>query len=1839
LPVDWFQRPVLEQIFYSAQGRAAADVGVEAVGEGAGEFAGQVAREGSLAKASLGEAVFEGLTSLGQSVGTVAAGASFRKVLSPKTSEAAEQVLSEAEKAVRTVSQVEAIQKMGEATKSSKVAERVPEKIEELVGDKSSVYFQTDEWDAYFKTQNRSPIQAVEDILGEDGVRLYTEAKQTGVPLEIPLGRYIAKASRTNDFEALLSIIRVEPDGPKITEATDALRSIPATMKELAEEAEAARGFEESARVVRSQMEERLKAAGFQPEEARRQAELYEARSRVRAELRGQAPEEVFRALNLQVTRGRFITAPESQVFEQPFQIDGTNIIDASDVFTGRQERVKEPSSQFDIDRFKARFGTDEKAARAVDRAQGKNRGPYVTNKNISGTGFTPNYLSEPTGVIGRPKLVHSVKFNQEPDPFAWLDNKWRASHRLLTLHKERGIPLEIHTSSDLIATEDYVNEIPQGSTVNIYYGPKDSSLMRILFPGNPSRARLEEAVSVLRENGIKVNEVQRTADEIIEDAGGIKYVAEALDLDEKEARARIQEDQATNIVRLFQEGPTEPRGQIVIGKGYINIELLKNANLSTFLHETAHVFFNAEMADDVAYLKSLPELNERQQRFLDDVDGLLEFVGADSLESLTREQSEKLAKGFEVYLLEGKAPSNRLKRAFASFRTWLLNVYRRMRPNVQLTDEVRGIFDRLIATEEEINAVRRDEAKEPMLRDPIAAGMTSAQAERYARVAEEAREASIITLTNEIVSEEKKKQEKEYKARRKEVMASVETEVNNMRLYRALATLGKGTLPDGSPLPEGTLPIKIDKKTLEAAYGKEFLKRLPRPAIYSIKDGIHYDMAANMLGFESGDLMLQEMANAPSREAMINRMTDERMKREYPELLESGAIEQAAVDAVHNDSQAELLKMDLQYLLDKHLSTVTNVVKRLTMRVPTDRQVRDQAEKIVGNLAVSQIKPFLYERAERKAAKEAGEAFARGDFEAAFIAKRKELLNHELYRTARRALLDYKNTVQRFKKLSRSDEDLSKTRDMDLVNAARSLLAQFGIGRFREDPESYLKNLKQYDADTYEAIRQIMDAALQNISNYRDLTYNDFSSLKDSVDALWSLSKSQMEMEIDGQKIEREVAIAEMAARIDALRGNKKEAKAYSQASSELQKVKMGLLNIVAALKRVEFWVDVLDGEKINGVFRKYIFTPVSDASTRYRLEKVDTLNQFLKLLEPIKQDLAKNNKDIISPELDHKFNNFSEVLGALLHTGNESNKSKLIRGWKWGAVNENGVLDSSKFDAFINRLMDEGVLQKRHFDFLQSVWDLFEKQKGEARKAHKAMYGYYFSEITSNEFTNRFGTYRGGYVPAKVDPFAAMDAQLRKDKEALDQFNNSFAFPTTGRGFTKSRVDKYAAPLTLDLRFIPAHLDWQLRFIHLEPKIKQVARIVNNRAFRDKVSEIDKEAIPGMVVPWLQRTAQQLVSRPSEGRGGQAADRFFRYVRGVSAMQIMFGHVVNVLQQFTGVSIAFLKVKPRYLRNALWEYIRSPKEVSRQIREASDFMRTRTGNQIFDISKNIEDIVLNPSKWDNAKDAASKHAYFLQSAAQSVVDSVVWIGAYNEATEKGLSEKESVRSADSAVRETQGSFNPEDISRIEAGPAWARLFTMLASFFNMLGNLLGSQIKIVLNSMGLKKGAGRLLYIYVFGFMIPAVLSEVIIRAMAGSFDEDDDDEYMDDIMSIFFGSQVRTLFAMAPGAGQVATAALNRFNDKWYDDRLSTSPAISLIEGAAGGPKALYNLFTEDEIKKEDVRDVFTLLGLMSGVPVLPFSRPISYLIDVESGDAEPTGPIDFTRGLITGRPGNQ
>lgn len=1276
-------------------------------------------------------------------------------------------------------------------------------------------------------------------------------------------------------------------------------------------------------------------------------------------------------------------------------------------------------------------------------------------------------------------------------------------------------------------------------------------------------------------------------------------------------------------------------------------ISLLRNANLTSFSHELGHFFLEVQ-----AHIAAQPDA---PAGIVEDMNKTLAWFGVPDLATWDaydleqkRPYHEQFARGFEAYLFEGKAPTPELQPLFSRFRAWMVSVYKSLTAlDVTLTDEVRGVFDRMVASTESITEAEADQGLEGMFRTKPAF-MQDDEWRAYQELSIDVTQDAITKLEQRSLRDMKwltnakarilRDMQREAADRRKTVRAEVEKEVMAEPVNQARQFLRRGLNPDGTPAPAAH---KLAIASLTEMYGGEGDRfalldwsKLGYGAYGALAEtGLSPDALAEIVGYPSGDAMVRDLLTAPAARDVIEEQTNQRMLERYGDLKDQATIDAAINLALVGEARARFVATEL------------NALNKATGRAPVlAAAAKSYAAAAIARLKVSELRPDVFLAAARRAAKASQAALAKDDLQLAAIEKQNHLINTYGARAALDAKTEMAKTLQGFNKIARgNNEKVSKTRDLDMVMATRAILAEFGIGTRGKAASEYLKAVEAYDPEMsavlVDRIQQVTAGALP----FRELTIEQVRGLKDEIDSLMYLAKRSRQMEVDGDLMDRQDVQDQLRARLEEM-GIPEIIPGEGKAITEGETMIARLQSLRASLRRVEAWTDARDGSGTKmGPFRRYIFSQVKDAADNYRADKAKFLRQYRELLDPIAKTLTATK--IAAPEIGYTFGfdkggaGKAELLHAILHTGNESNMKKLLLGRNWASLNEDGTLNTTRWDTFVNRMISEGRLTKADFDFAQGVWNLLESMKPLAQKTHREVFGRYFDEITATPFENQFGKYAGGYVPAMADSRIVADARTR----ALAESENATlqaSFPQTSRGFTKGRVE-YNRPLMLDLRTISQHIDKVLLFSHLEQPVREVRKVLTSSEIAVPMNRIDPTVFDSLLTPWLHRASRQQVESPVDGSWGNM--RIFAVLRARAGMAAMFGNVSNTLQQITGFSVAALKVSPRYLGPAAIDYLRSPQKATEAIAAVSPYMRLRMENEVQALSGIINDILINPSTIEKVQAWTSKHAYFLQSAVDNVMSPIIWQGAYNQAMEtapagmnQAALELYARRLADSSVRETQGSTLPEDISRIETGNAFVRMFTQFYGYFNMVANLNATELVKISEEVGLRKGAGRGLYVLFFGLLAPAWVAQAIALAFRGGpDDEDKDGAYWDDWMAQTFGwGTLRNLTAMVPVAGQVINAAANTANGKPYDDKISTSPAISMLESAGKAPKSVYTAVTGQGGEGKAVRDVATLISMATGIPALGLAKPLIYGADVASGRTRPLGPADATRGVITG-----
>ena len=296
---------------------------------------------------------------------------------------------------------------------------------------------------------------------------------------------------------------------------------------------------------------------------------------------------------------------------------------------------------------------------------------------------------------------------------------------------------------------------------------------------------------------------------------------------------------------KSLSQDDTSPLARFVFGdditKSTSVIELLEGATLSSVIHESGHLFLEIE-ADLAARIQQQisagASVSESERGIVQDMGKLLTWFGiADSpgqtaldkwsMMSLDekREHHEKFARGFEAYTREGRAPNIELQGLFSRFRSWLLEVYKKLRDlNVTLTDDVRAVMARMLASDEAIAEAQAQRDMGPLFRSSEQGGMTLEDYEKLQAQGAEATATAAATLDARTLADMKwmsRAKDKAIKARQMEVddlrrakRMEVRQEVFSEPVYRAWQFL------TGKPLPGDAVATGEKPKAPESLLG-----------------------------------------------------------------------------------------------------------------------------------------------------------------------------------------------------------------------------------------------------------------------------------------------------------------------------------------------------------------------------------------------------------------------------------------------------------------------------------------------------------------------------------------------------------------------------------------------------------------------------------------------------------------------------------------------------------------------------------------------------------------------------------------------------------------------------------------------------------------------------------------------------------------------------------------------------------------------------------------------------------------------------------------------------------
>jgi hypothetical protein len=443
-----------------------------------------------------------------------------------------------------------------------------------------------------------------------------------------------------------------------------------------------------------------------------------------------------------------------------------------------------------------------------------------------------------------------------------------------------------------------------------------------------------------------------------------------------------------------------------------LNVLVGKGGDVSTLSHELIHL----RIAEYLRMARSATP----PARVMDDLDTLFVFMGVegatpqerlDNYETMMIDQrrplEEKVTYNFEIYLYEGKAPSVELRGVFDRLAAWMRRVYKSIRDDLNaiyrrefgtdlpiLTPEVRSVFDRMLASEEQIKRQEAISGMKGLFQTQAESGMADAEWAAYQAMQQEATDAAVTDLNTASMRQLQwlgnararilRELQKKNDGKRKEVTAEVAATVKVEPVYRAMTYLRYGRFvdTDGAEVEvEGTHRLDIEKVRamyagMPSAESVEPIRAtgmaVPaniRPDITTLgtgkygmlgKDGLDPDVVADMFGYSSGDEMVRALlASKPMKEAVVER-TDAEMLRRFGDMNTPAALEAEVQKALHNEARARMVAVQLRFV--SKAQTPVRVMLDAAKQVAAD---------LISSMTVRDVRPNDFVAAEARAAKD----------------------------------------------------------------------------------------------------------------------------------------------------------------------------------------------------------------------------------------------------------------------------------------------------------------------------------------------------------------------------------------------------------------------------------------------------------------------------------------------------------------------------------------------------------------------------------------------------------------------------------------------------------------------------------------------------------------------------------------------------------------------------------------------------------------------------------------------------------------------------------------------------
>ncbi|MBP6504504.1 MAG: hypothetical protein KA316_17260 [Rhodoferax sp.] len=999
-------------------------------------------------------------------------------------------------------------------------------------------------------------------------------------------------------------------------------------------------------------------------------------------------------------------------------------------------------------------------------------------------------------------------------------------------------------------------------------------------------------------------------------------------------------------------------------------------------------------------------------------------------------------------------------------------------------------------------------------------------------------------------------------------------------------------------------------------------------------KDGLPPDLVADLFGFTSGDELARVIAQADPPQAVIDRLTDERMIERYGDLATPEGMQRAVDAALHTEARGRMIAAEMDALQAAGRPAGQDGRRSANMLA---QAAADYARMVVGRLRLRDIQPARYQAAEARAGRDAIQAMRKGDTTAAAEAKRRQLIQHASAREAiaaraemdkARAYLrrmagrpkgvapDYLDQIEQM--LERHD----MTQRSDRANDRRAsfsawVQAQLKLGHIPDFSEALMSaqelqrfraDIQALDADgelVFDDDAKIATRLAEGIERsaavpFRDMTVDQVRALVDAVRQVEHLGRMKRRMLLSRERAEFEAVRDEVVASVRGNGGRPIPPQRRRTRNDAMGRAWQAVVGFAASHIKVSTWARMMDGHADNGPVWRNIIRPANERASWESSQRAEASEALQTILGPVLANVPMRDRagrGRFFPSIGDSLN-WQERFAVALNTGNEGNLQRLLDGNGWTRAQIEPVLQS---------------LSAAEWSAAQQVWDFFERYRPQVGELEKRTTGKEpqwvqpLPQVVQTADGQRL-TLRGGYFPIRYDVRQSMRAeqqQTAEDAKALMRAAHNAA--STRRNFVKARAEQVKGrPLMLNLQALYGGVNDVIHDLAWREWLMDTGQLLRSDAIQQAVREHYGPEVMGEFRKWTEDIA--VGSR----RLDHVIERFVGFLRRNISMASMGYSLMTAAMQFTGLANSMARVGARAVALKLAAYAGSPKRMTREAMAASEFMRNRTRTRFRELNE-LRNTVEGET---TARAVMGRYAYWLMMRAQLMVDVPTWWAAHDQALADGQDADTAVALADQAVKDAQGGGEEVDQAGVErnANPV-IQAFTAFSSY--MISTLNTAVLAGTAPQAHAKKAANLLLVL-----VVPAVLTAVMKSALIPG----GEDEEPEDLAKRLAAEQLSFLFGLFIGVREFSFLGKQALGEHAFP---YTGPAgLRMIPDVQKlGTQAM-----QGEFDAAFAKSFVSVLGDLTGLPAVQINRTITGVVAIEEGEVD--GPADSFRALAFG-----